>query len=426
MLQTLGTGVRGEHLVTAKNIALRVQNVSKRFARGEMHDSLRDFIPSLLAKLAGRARSSLTARKEFWALQDVSFELQRGEAFGIIGANGAGKSTILKLITGIMKPTSGHIELNGRLSALIEVGAGFHPDLTGRENIYLNGTILGMRRAEIDRKFNAIVEFSGLADFIDTPVKRYSTGMYARLGFSVAAHVDPDILIVDEVLSVGDIVFQNRCLEKMNEIIRSGATVIFVSHNLRAIAELCPRSILLEHGKVAALGPSQEVLRSYLEMSSALGRQPRSQNLMVTGIKVRNSRSETVSFDSAEKIWVDVEVECTGDSEPFSVVIYMNDDRQYVIFHTSTEYLGHKPVTLKAGERFSCAFEMTLNLGGGTYYLGVVLHRFDAQKDLDRFFPAATIFVNSDPAVRGAVNTYPRVSAFGTPTPLESAKEVVK
>ena len=172
-----------------------------------------------------------------------------------------------------MKPTSGHITVTGKLSALIEVGAGFHPDLTGRENIYLNGTILGMKKAEIDRKFDAIVEFSGLADFIDTPVKRYSTGMYARLGFSVAAHVDPDILIVDEVLSVGDVVFQNRCLERMNTILRSGATVIFVSHNLRAIAELCPRSILLEHGKVTAAGPSQLVMDTYLEHAGAESRQ---------------------------------------------------------------------------------------------------------------------------------------------------------
>lgn len=422
----MGTGVRGEHLVTKQNIALRVQNVSKRFARGEMHDSLRDFIPSLFARLTGRARATSTATKEFWALQDVSFELNRGEAFGIIGANGAGKSTILKLITGIMKPTSGRIELNGRLSALIEVGAGFHPDLTGRENIYLNGTILGMRRAEIDRKFKAIVQFSGLADFIDTPVKRYSTGMYARLGFSVAAHVDPDILIVDEVLSVGDIVFQNRCLEKMNEIIRSGATVIFVSHNLRAIAELCPRSILLEHGKVTAAGPSQEVLKAYLEMSSALGRQSRSRDLLVTRVRVRNSRSDAVSFESGERFWVDVEVECAGDSEPFSVVVYMNDDRQYVIFHTSTEYLGYAPISLRPGERFSCSFEMTLNLGGGTYYLGVVLHRFDVQKDLDRLFPAATIFVSSASTVRGAVNPFPKVIAFGPPTEIESTKEAIK
>jgi len=412
--------------VTMENIALRVQNVSKKFARGEMHDSLRDFIPSLFAKLTGRARASSGASKEFWALQNVSFELNHGEAFGIIGANGAGKSTILKLITGIMKPTSGRIDLNGRLSALIEVGAGFHPDLTGRENIYLNGTILGMRRAEIDRKFDAIVEFSGLADFIDTPVKRYSTGMYARLGFSVAAHVDPDILIVDEVLSVGDIVFQNRCLEKMNEIIRSGATVIFVSHNLRAIAELCPRSVLLEHGKVTAAGPSQEVLRSYLESSGKEGRRARSKELFITEVRVRGSHSEGVAFNSGEKVWVDVEIECTSDSEPCSVVLFINDDRQYEIFHTSTEYLGCPPISLKPGERFACTFEMDLNLAGGTFYWGVLLYRFNIEKTVDRLFPAATIFVNTLPEVRGVVNPHPKITAFGPAAGIEQTKEAIK
>jgi ABC-type polysaccharide/polyol phosphate transport system ATPase subunit len=422
----MGTSLRGEHLVTTQNIALRVENVSKRFARGEMHDSLRDFIPSLFARLAGRARASSTARKEFWALQDVSFELKRGEAFGIIGANGAGKSTVLKLITGIMQPTTGRIELNGRLSALIEVGAGFHPDLTGRENIYLNGTILGMRRAEIDRKFDAIVEFSGLADFIDTPVKRYSTGMYARLGFSVAAHVDPDILIVDEVLSVGDIVFQNRCLEKMNEIIRSGATVIFVSHNLRAIAELCPRSILLEHGKVTATGPSQQVLRSYLESSGQEGRRAESKDLIITSVKVRGSHSEGVAFNSGEKVWVDVKVECARESEPFSVVLYVNDDRQYEAFHTSTEYLGYPPISMRTGERFACTFEMDLNLAGGTFYVGVLLYRFNIEKIVDRLFPAATIFVNTLPEVRGVVNPHPTITAFGALVGIEQTKEAIK
>jgi len=410
----------------AADIVLKVQNVSKRFSRGEMHDSLRDFVPSLFARLSGRARTGSVTSKDFWALQDVSFELNRGEAFGIIGANGAGKSTILKLITGIMKPTTGRVELNGRLSALIEVGAGFHPDLTGRENIYLNGTILGMRRAEIDRKFDAIVEFSGLADFIDTPVKRYSTGMYARLGFSVAAHVDPDILIVDEVLSVGDIVFQNRCLEKMNRIIRSGATVIFVSHNLRAIAELCPRSILLEHGKVTATGPSQEVLRAYLESSGQEGRHARSKDLIISGVKVRGSHSEGVTFNSGEKVWVDVEIECTGGSEPCSVVLFVNDDRQYEVFHTSTEYLGYPPISLKPGERFACTFEMDLNLAGGTFYFGILLYRFNIEKIVDRFFPAATIFVNSLPEVRGVVNPHPSITAFGPVAEIEPTKEAIK
>jgi lipopolysaccharide transport system ATP-binding protein len=421
----MGTGLCGEHLVGASDIVLRVEHVSKRFARGEIHDSLRDLIPALAARLTGRARA-FSADRDFWALRDVSFELTRGDAFGIIGANGAGKSTMLKLITGIMKPTTGRIHVNGRLSALIEVGAGFHADLTGRENIYLNGMILGMKRAEIDRKFDAIVEFSGLADFIDTPVKRYSTGMYARLGFSVAAHVDPDILIVDEVLSVGDVVFQNRCLERMNAILRSGATVIFVSHNLRAIAELCPRSILLEHGKIAAAGSSQEVLNTYLERSGAQGRQSASRDVSISRVNVRRSRSESVAFDSGEKIWVDVELECRGPSEPFSVILFVNDNKQYEAFHTSTEYLGCRPVSLKPGERFACTFELDLDLAGGTFYLGIELFRFNNEKTMHRVFPAATIFVNTLTEVRGVANPHPRVTAFGPATEMEPTKEAIK
>lgn len=394
------------------DIVLKVEDVSKKFVRGEIHDSLRDLVPAALSRLTGRRRA-LSGKKDFWALQNVSFELTRGEAFGIVGANGAGKSTILKLISGVMTPTRGKIEVNGKLSALIEVGAGFHPDLTGRENVYLNGAILGMTRPEIAEKFDSIVEFSGLADFIDTPVKRYSTGMYARLGFAVAAHVDPDILIVDEVLSVGDFVFQNRCLERMNTIIRGGASVIFVSHNLRAIAELCPRSILLERGQIVENGPSSHVIKTYLERAGALGRNSGSSAVHVGKTRVRGADHENVAFDSGEKICVDVEVECSSESEPFSVVLLISDDRQYEIFHTSTEYLGYAPITMKEGERFACSFEMDLNLAGGTYYLGVVLFRFNNEKVLDRLYPAATIFVNSSPGAHGVVNTYPKVTLFG-------------
>src|SRR5262245_49533902 len=228
---------------------LEVQAVSKKFRRGELYDSLRDLIPAVTSRLFHTRRTEALEQREFWAVRDVSFSVERGEAFGIIGANGAGKSTILKLLTGIMRPTMGSIRVAGRVSALIEVSAGFHPDLTGRENVYLNGAILGMSRDEIRRRFDAIVEFSGLEEFIDTPVKRYSSGMFARLGFSVAAHVDPDVLLVDEVLSVGDYLFQRKCVERMNEVIAGGATVIFVSHNLQAVANLCPRSLLLERGE---------------------------------------------------------------------------------------------------------------------------------------------------------------------------------
>ena len=220
------------------DIALEMQDVYKKFRRGEIYDSLRDLLPAVTGRLLKRLHSEELGAREFWALQAVTFRVRRGEAFGVIGPNGAGKSTILKLLSGIMQPTRGALSVRGRLSALIEVSAGFHPDLTGRENVYLNGAILGMTRQEIARRFDSIVAFSGLDEFIDTPVKRYSSGMFARLGFSVAAHVDPDILIVDEVLSVGDFVFQQKCVERMNAIIRGGATVIFVSHNLRAVAEL--------------------------------------------------------------------------------------------------------------------------------------------------------------------------------------------
>lgn len=409
----------------AADIVLQVENVSKKFVRGEIHDSLRDLIPAMVARLTGRSRPS-AAKKDFWALQNVNFELTRGEAFGIIGSNGAGKSTILKLITGIMKPTTGHITVTGKLSALIEVGAGFHPDLTGRENIYLNGTILGMKKAEIDRKFDAIVEFSGLADFIDTPVKRYSTGMYARLGFSVAAHVDPDILIVDEVLSVGDVVFQNRCLERMNTILRSGATVIFVSHNLRAIAELCPRSILLEHGKITATGPSQLVMDTYLEHAGAESRHTESKEVGITRVKVRRSTADSVAYDSGEKIWVDVDVDCKAPCEPFSVVLFLNDEKQYEAFHTSTEYLGCQPIAMKPGDRFSCTFELDLNLAGGTFYLGVELFRFNNEELLHVFYPAQTIFVNTLSDVRGVVNPHPKVTAFELLHAGEATKEAIK
>jgi lipopolysaccharide transport system ATP-binding protein len=245
-------------------VALELDHVYKKFKKGEIYDSLRDLIPALSGRMFKSSNENLEKR-EFWATNDVSFQVRRGEAFGIIGSNGAGKSTILKLLSGIMKPNKGRIVVNGKLSALIEVGAGFHPDLTGRENVFLNGTILGMKREEIKAKLDSIIEFSGLEDFIDTPVKRYSSGMYARLGFSVAAHVDPDILLIDEVLSVGDYQFQRKCMEKMRSVIQNGATVIFISHNLKAISELCTRIVLLDHGRVLKEGPTDEVIRTYMD-----------------------------------------------------------------------------------------------------------------------------------------------------------------
>jgi len=200
-----------------------------------------------------------------WALKDISFHVKKGEIVGIIGRNGAGKSTLLKILSRITEPTNGQAEIRGRVSSLLEVGTGFHPELTGKENIYLNGTILGMRKSEIDRKFDEIVEFSGVEKFINTPVKRYSSGMRVRLAFAVSAHLEPEILLIDEVLAVGDAQFQKKCLNKMQDVGQQGRTVLFVSHNMPAITRLCPRAIILDQGRLIADGPSTEVVRSYLD-----------------------------------------------------------------------------------------------------------------------------------------------------------------
>src|SRR5690348_9035197 len=246
------------------DVALRMEHVYKKFRKGEVYNSLRDLLPALTGKMFKLGELRESDKREFWALQDLTFEVKRGEAFGLIGHNGAGKSTALKILSRIMYPTKGRMVVNGRLSALIEVTAGFHQDLTGRENIFLHGTILGMTKREIASKLDQIIAFSGIEEFIDTPVKRYSSGMYARLGFSVAAHVDPEVLIVDEVLSVGDWAFQKKCVERLKEIIRGGATVLFVSHNLKTVAEFCQRCLLLEKGRTVAIGSAADIISLYL------------------------------------------------------------------------------------------------------------------------------------------------------------------
>jgi lipopolysaccharide transport system ATP-binding protein len=244
--------------------AVIFEGVSKKFRRGERHDSLRDLVPALLTRaFRGAPDRQALADQEFWAVRDLSFKVGAGEALGIIGPNGAGKSTTLKLLTKILRPTRGRIEIHGRVGALIEVAAGFHPDLTGRENVYLQGAIMGMPRAEIARKFDAIVDFSGVQEFIDTPVKRYSSGMNARLGFAIAAHLDPDVLIIDEVLSVGDVGFQEKCVARMRELLARGIPLVFVSHNLSAVIQLCTRAILIDRGAVQFDGRPAEAVAEF-------------------------------------------------------------------------------------------------------------------------------------------------------------------
>ena len=396
----------------ANNI-LTVRGVYKKFRRGELYNTLRDLVPALTRRVVARERSEGLDQREFWALQDVSFSVQQGEAFGIIGGNGAGKSTILKLLTGIMRPTDGSIQVAGRISAIIEVSAGFHPDLTGRENVYLNGAILGMTRDQIRKRFDAIVDFSGLEEFIDTPVKRYSSGMFARLGFSVAAHVDPAVLLVDEVLSVGDYLFQRKCLERMHSVIRSGATVVFVSHNLREVANLCQRSLLLERGQVQLVGPTEEVIRDYYKRGQQQRLSPGNRvddGLRITQVNVHGENGPGVEFQSGDKLYITVEANARNRYDDMSVVIAIVDNNQYLVFDTCTQRLGADPISLNVNQTLRCTFELNLSLAQGTFHVHAYLHRYVTNRAYDSWLSAATFFVAGAPEARGLVTLHPKLT----------------
>jgi lipopolysaccharide transport system ATP-binding protein len=257
---------------------IEAENLCKRYRLGHlnaqtMREEVERFFARFWAKRAGKGRNFPDESSEFWALKGISFSVQPGEVVGIIGRNGAGKSTLLKILSRVTEPTAGQARIRGRVASLLQVGTGFHPELTGRENVFLNGAILGMTRLEIHKKFDEIAAFAEVDDFLDTPVKRYSSGMYVRLAFAVAAHLEPEILIVDEVLAVGDWAFQKKCLAKMREVTRGGKTILFVSHQLNAISNLCSRTIVLNHGQISFLGDTQSAIAHYLskEQSSSLG-----------------------------------------------------------------------------------------------------------------------------------------------------------
>ncbi len=262
------------------NTVISVENLSKSYRLGMIGGAtLKEDVSRWWAMLRGQPNPLLKIGQEhharlvgeqFWALQDVSFEVKEGEVLGIIGRNGAGKSTLLKILSQVTAPTSGQIGIKGRIASLLEVGTGFHPELSGRENIFLNGAILGMTKAEIRRKMDEIIDFSGIEEFIDTPVKRYSSGMYVRLAFAVAAHLEPEILIVDEVLAVGDAAFQKKCMGKMGDVARTGRTILFVSHNLEAVRKLCSRAVLLEDGEVLLDGSTEGAINRYINSNTTL------------------------------------------------------------------------------------------------------------------------------------------------------------
>jgi len=287
-------------------IAINIEHLSKCYRIGNRrnrHDTLRDVVTDSLRRLWRGTGSRSGDLAHVWAVDDVSLSIPRGQIVGLVGRNGAGKSTLLKILTRVTEPTGGTAQIYGRVGSLLEVGTGFHPELTGRENIFLNGALLGMKRAEIRRKFDAIVEFSEIARFLDTPVKRYSSGMYVRLAFAVAAHLDPEILLIDEVLAVGDVAFQRKCIGRMNDISQSGRTVLFVSHNMTAIQNLCTRVVLLEQGRIVLDGAADEVVSGYLatleadagkffaepELRAGTG------SIRLTGARVLDGHNDTVT-----------------------------------------------------------------------------------------------------------------------------------
>lgn len=397
-------------------VALDLARVWKKFRRGERFDSLRDLIPALAGRLSGRRPSdNALGHKEFWALRDVSFQVPVGQAFGIIGPNGAGKSTVLKLLSGLLRPTTGHLRVRGRLAALIEVGAGFHPDLTGRENIFLNGAILGMTRREIAAKLDQIVEFAALPDVLDTPVKRYSSGMFARLGFSVAAHLEPDVLLVDEVLSVGDIGFQGRCIRKMQEICAGGTTVIFISHNMSAISLLCRQAMLLAEGQVQFTGETPEAIRRYFalaeeSLSAAHVRGP----ARVSAVRVLDAQGNVRSdFCPGERISVEVEFLAAEDLPDASAGLWLRATDGVNVFDTSTYRLEGQSHGLRAGQRLACRFDLALNLGGGTYTLNAQLARYGPS--IEMYCTAeslARLSVRPTPGVGGVAHLEARVEQW--------------
>ena len=357
--------------------------VWKEFARGERHDSLRDLIPAAFKRLfRGRTHADERAANRFWAVRDVSFEVRPGEALGIIGRNGAGKSTVLKLLTRILKPTRGSCVVRGRTGALIEVAAGFHPDLTGRENVYLQGAIMGMRRSEIARRFDEIVDFAGLEAFIDTPVKRYSSGMNARLGFSIAAHLNPEVLLIDEVLAVGDRAFQQKCYARMKEFRQQGVAIVFVSHHLPAVAQLCTHAMLLDEGKTVKVGAPREVIAAYTAGNGASEHSDVTVTARLQTSQAAGAEGDAFEVVPGERLQLDVTLAFKTDVEHATVGIVVWDlTRDLYVYGASSDFVGVPPIRAAQGDVRSLTFSFHAHLTRGLYALEVNVvdagrHRF--------------------------------------------------
>lgn len=373
-------------------IAITIEGLSKRYALGERerYRALRDVLTnSLKAPLrvfkAQAPNSNNGHHSHIWAVKDVSFEVKHGEAVGLIGRNGAGKSTLLKILARITAPTSGHAEVYGRMGSLLEVGTGFHPELTGRENVYLSGAILGMKRREIDRKFDEILAFAGVEKFIDTPLKHYSTGMQMRLAFAVAAHLEPEILLVDEVLAVGDLEFQKKCLGKMEEVTRGGRTVIFVSHNMGAIRRLCNRGVWLDGGRVRQIGSAEECVDAYSdsiqdaseEVSGVFDLSTRTDRSGSGKVRIRRLRlrssdgSQRSTFDFGEPFSVEFELKSIERVRScFVGITVLSSDGTSVLGSHHSDTADFRELHEHAVHRLVCHLNPN-QLKPGTYFLQI-------------------------------------------------------
>jgi lipopolysaccharide transport system ATP-binding protein len=389
-----------------KNYAIQIENLSKSYEIGVMkkhHDTLRDTISAGLKNTLSKKKNN--PDNIIWALKDISFNVHAGEAMGIIGRNGAGKSTLLKILSQITEPTTGKAIINGRVGSLLEVGTGFHWELTGRENIYLNGAILGMTRKEIERKFDEIVSFAEIEKFLDTPVKRYSSGMFVRLGFAVAAHLEPEILIVDEVLAVGDTEFQKRCLGKMDDIASSGRTVLFVSHNMNVIQRLCNRTVLIDNGKVISIGKTEDVVKSYINNTQE-GTRP---DQWIDILKVRRSSHEVpvayftqIRYSSKNPdlnfmpysdgpLEMQLRIHSDASRSINGLAISLWDKYGTLLVNVDSLTLG-KSINLSAGENEILFNISQLHLKPGIYTVGLWLYNPPHQV-IDRFDQALKIEV---------------------------------
>ncbi len=406
------------------NPAITVENLGKRYTIGHreadgdaMRHAIEGMIRSPLAWLRSR-RQKKVQQVDFWALRDVSFQIQQGEVVGIIGRNGAGKSTLLKVLSRITIPTEGRIRIDGRSSSLLEVGTGFHQELTGRENIFLNGAILGMTRAEIIRKFDEIVDFSGIEEFLDTPVKRYSSGMYVRLAFAVAAHLEPELLIVDEVLAVGDLSFQKKCLGKMGSFAKAGRTVLFVSHNVEAVRKLCQRCVWLQGGRLHKDGKTEDVIEAYFNTVSSeqyFSCSNPDYGLTIQKVVLKNDRGqESSQFRPGDDLVVEISYDAHKCIEKPIIALGVLGVNGGSCFTSNMLLDGHRPDFLKGEGQITCTFK-SIPLLPQPYTVKMIVRSANVKDIIVEYQDVAGFSVVGDLAEYGYKGDFATFAAQSTP-----------